>query len=97
MVSMLLYHLPSHKRYKIIFMQRTMEEILASQRPMLEPLGRENGRPTDEEMGELFKNHLREIDRWLANQENIDVLYLRYNDVIEKPIDSVRILCISRQ
>ena len=34
-ISMLLYHLPPVYRYRIIFMQRAMDEVLASQKRML--------------------------------------------------------------
>ena len=40
MVSQLLYDLPPTERYRIIFMERDLEEMLASQERMLERLGR---------------------------------------------------------
>src|SRR5437660_12828449 len=40
MVSQLLYDLPTSERYKIIFMERDLDEVLASQEKMLERLGR---------------------------------------------------------
>ncbi len=82
MVSMLLYDLPLEKKYKIIFMKREMEEMLASQRVMLERLGQKGGDVSDEEMGKKFEKHLRQVEEWLAKQENIDVLYVKYNDVL---------------
>ena len=82
MVSMLLYDLPLDKKYKIIFMKREMEEMLASQRVMLERLGQKGGDVSDEEMGKKFEKHLRQVEEWLARQENIDVLYVKYNDVL---------------
>ena len=82
MVSMLLYDLPLDKKYKIIFMKREMEEMLASQRVMLERLGQKGGDVSDEEMGKKFEKHLRQVEEWLAKQENIDVLYVKYNDVL---------------
>src|SRR5512143_2182608 len=47
MVSMLLYDLPADKRYKIVFMKRNMQEILSSQRIMLDRRG-EKGQEPDE-------------------------------------------------
>ena len=43
-ISLLLYHLPKTKEYKIIFMLRDMKEILSSQKKMLE---RQNGTSDD--------------------------------------------------
>jgi len=92
MVSALLYHLPKDRRYKVIFMGREMEEILASQRAMLERLGRDGGGVGDEEMGEKFEKHLRDIKAWLSSQGNIDVLYIKYNDVIDDPYRYTRLV-----
>src|SRR4030067_2023166 len=60
MVSMLLYEIPQDRRYKIIFIKRNLEEILSSQRIMLERRG-EAGDLKDEEMKKIFTIHLEEI------------------------------------
>jgi hypothetical protein len=84
MVSMLLYDLPLHKNYKVIFMLRKMEEIIASQQKMLERKGDRNV-TDDEEMIKLYNTHIQKIEKWLEQQENIEVLYLNYKDIIENP------------
>ena len=85
MVSMLLYNLPSDRNYKVIFMRRTMTEILSSQRTMLERTGQGTD-VVDEEMGALFTRHLGEIEQWLAAHKNFEVLYVHYNNVIADPV-----------
>ncbi len=84
MVSMLLYDLPSDKKYKVIFMKRDIREIMASQRIMLERHGRDKGGVDDGEMGKLFEKHLNQIENWLEKQSNINILYVSYNDIIKK-------------
>ena len=84
MVSMLLYELPSTRDYNIIFMQRDIGEILASQRTMLQRKGNRSD-INDEEMGKLFNRHLEEIENWLAGQKNMRVFYINYKNVIEDP------------
>lgn len=84
MVSMLLYELPAHYNYKVIFMRREIGELLSSQRKMLERKGEKNI-PADEEMERLYEKHLREIEEWLERQANMKVLYLRYGDVLDSP------------
>lgn len=84
MVSMLLYELPAHYNYKIIFMRREIGELLSSQRKMLERKGEKNI-PADEEMVRLYEKHLREIEEWLERQANMKVLYLQYGDVLASP------------
>jgi len=86
MVSELLHHLPEDKRYKVIFMRREMKEMLASQGLMLQKLGGEDAKVGDEEMAGRFEKHLRRVESWLARQPNIDVLYVKYNDIIQEPL-----------
>ncbi len=88
MVSALLYDLPMERGYKIIFIRRKMEEMLASQAAMLERMGRKGADISDEEMAEKYFTHLRDIENWLAQQKVIDVLYISYNDVIMYPIEN---------
>jgi hypothetical protein len=85
MVSMLLYELPKDEHYKVIFMRRNMHEMLASQRRMLERSGRDKKDDNDEEMARLYGKHLNQIEKWLETQEHIDVIYVNYSDVIERP------------
>lgn len=92
MVSALLYHLPTDKNYKVIFMRRKMQEILASQKAMLQRLGQENSDVSDETLAEDFEKHLRGVKDWLARQSNIKVIYINYNEVIQDPYESVRLV-----
>ena len=84
MVHLLLLDLPTDRSYRVIFMRRAMNEILVSQRRMLERQGHPPEQ-TDEEMGELFTRHLTSMEQWLKQQSHIDVLYINYKDVIENP------------
>jgi len=85
MVSTLLQHLPRDYDYKIVFMQRDMEELIASQNKMLQRLGKEGGRASDDVMAGLFQKHLREVKHWLAQQPNMETLYVPYNNVVRNP------------
>jgi hypothetical protein len=83
-ISALLEHLPPEHHYKILFMERQLSEILASQRKML---ARRNETSTirDEEMESQFREHLKAIKYWLARQPNMDVLYVDYNRMMADP------------
>ncbi|HEC97500.1 MAG TPA: sulfotransferase family protein [Nitrospirae bacterium] len=91
MASTLLYDLPSDRKYGLIFMKRNLEEILLSQRKMLERKGAEDN-IDDEEMRRLFSKHLEEIERWLSEQKNMEILYMDYNDMLRNPQENVSIL-----
>jgi hypothetical protein len=88
-ISALLEHLPSPYFYRVIFMQRRMEEILASQRSMLKRRARSNDMVDDEQMARLFDVHLAEVKNWLSKQANFEVLYLNYNHLLQSPLDNL--------
>jgi hypothetical protein len=84
-ISALLEHLPPGYHYKIIFMQRKMEEILASQRQMLIRGEKPTDAVSDEQMAAFFSMHLEKVEQWLNNQPNISVLFVDYNDMVSDP------------
>lgn len=86
-VSALLEHLPEDYRYKIIFMRRDMNEILASQKQMLAILGQSNGNLTDTQLTAIYHKHLTKVEAWLARQTNLDVIYVNYNSLLRNPAE----------
>lgn len=80
-VSPLLKHLPASYSYKVLFMLRNMQEVLASQNQMLVRRGEQKSL-SDEETLKLWENHLSEIRNWLQAQPNFDILYLMYHNII---------------
>ena len=88
MVSMLLQDLPSDRVFKIIFMRRILDEVLASQAKMLKRRGPEEGTVGDEQMKSIYRKHLRGIESWLSKQTNIAVLYVDYNRTIREPLET---------
>jgi LPS sulfotransferase NodH len=85
-ISALLEHLPPGSRYKIIFMEREIKEILASQKKML---ARRNEKSdiSDLEMEERFHKHLAAVKYWLARQPNIETLYVEYSRLVSSPAE----------
>jgi len=81
-ISQLLKDLPGNYTYKVVFMRRKMEEILASQKQMLVRRGEPTDRISDEELSSLFRKHLVQMESWLSKQPNFDVLYFPYNDAL---------------
>jgi len=84
-ISYLLANLPPNFSYKIIFMQRKLEEILSSQKQMLIRRGETTEEISDEDMALLFEKHLSQIRSWLSKQPNMEVLYVNYNQVLKSP------------
>ena len=83
-ISALLEHLPSQYSYKVIFMEREIKEILASQRKMLARRNKES-QVDDAEMEAQFRKHLSVVKPWLARQSNMDVRYVSYNSLMRDP------------
>ena len=88
-ISALLKHLPPGYNYQVIFLRRHMSEILASQRKMLINRGEDPDKMDDAQMGMLFENHVRQVEKWLAQQSNIEVLYVHYSDVMADPLTAI--------
>jgi hypothetical protein len=83
-ISALLEHLPAGRRYKVIFMERALQEVLKSQQKML--VNREEDSAIgDAEMEEQFKKHLAAVKFWLARQPHIEVLYVDYAKMLASP------------
>jgi len=83
-ISALLEYLPSNYSYKIIFLERDVHEILASQRKML--MNRNEKEMGDEiEIEMQIQKHLSVMKPWLVRQPNIEVLYVNYNTLMTKP------------
>ena len=87
MVSTLLVDLPSSYAFKVVFMRRRLEEILASQRRMLVRNGRPWSEADDTRMAGLYQAHLRQIEAWIARQRHLSALYVSYNELLASPRD----------
>jgi hypothetical protein len=83
LVSSLLYDLPATESYRVLFMQRDIEEVLESQEKMLLRLGR----PTvpREQIRASFGVHLERLYRWLPQQSHLKTLIVRYNRLLSEP------------
>jgi hypothetical protein len=92
-ISALLPSLPSGYAYKVIFMRRSLAEILASQRKMLINRGEDPDKISDEEMGYHFEQHLSQVMDWLQKQPNFSTLFVDYNILMNDPGLQIRAVC----
>jgi hypothetical protein len=70
-------------------MRREIAEILASQKQMLIRRG-EASDGDDRKMEEHFQEHLKRVRVWLANQPNMEVLYVDYNALMADPDPKIK-------
>ena len=83
-ISFLLPKLPSQFEYRILFVRRSLTEVLRSQEKMLERRGQPPGPPA-EIMAAHFDKHLQTVEQWLTCQPNIQALYCEHEQLIQSP------------
>ena len=88
MVYSLLRHLPAELEYRVIFMRRHVDEILQSQKKMLERQGITTDIP-DAQMRTLFDRELRKFYSWLPDQAHLKLINVSYNDLLSSPADTI--------
>ena len=84
-ISALLPQLPDGHEYRVLFMIRPLEEVVASQNKMLQRLGRELPKTPQGSVIAAFEKHLKQIDGWLAKKANIKVLRVEHAQVLTDP------------
>lgn len=93
-ISRLLADLPKGYPYRVIFMEREIGEIVASQSAMLARLGQASSGAENDRMMDIFSSHLTDTRDWLSNQSDVATLYVSYNDLMSEP--TVPIAAIDR-
>ncbi len=84
-ISFLLQHLPDTYSYKIIFMRRSINEVLASQSTMLSRRAESPGKVNDTDMAKMFSQNLKKIEVLIAKRTNCDVMYVDYREALDSP------------
>src|ERR1700756_1596283 len=84
-ISRLLLSLPLGHEYRVIFMQRPLPEVLASQDQMLRRRGtyKENANPAA--MAAAFEKHLREVSAWLDGKPHVKAIRVLYHEALKQP------------
>jgi hypothetical protein len=88
MISQLLYDLPATEQYRVLFLERDMDEVLRSQEKMLQRLGKPV--PQREQISRAFTAHLEKLHAWLAEQRHMPVLRVPYAALVERPEEEAR-------
>jgi hypothetical protein len=86
-ISRLLLSLPPGHEYRVLFMQRPLPEVLASQDQMLRRRGTYKEGVNPGAISAAFEKHLREIYAWLDGRSYVKSLRVQYHEVLSKPND----------
>jgi len=85
-IAHLLQHLPMNYRYRVIFMERDVLEVVASQQKMLIRDGKrvkEDVLPMP--LVEKYKATLEKVKQWAEERPNVEILYVPHREAIENP------------
>jgi len=81
----LIKHLPGDYYYKIVFMERNLDEIIESQTKMLKRKGEDPEDTSKDELRETFKNYRKILKKQISSSPNMEVIYVNYNDIMSHP------------
>lgn len=82
-IAQLLPTLPKN-RYRIIYVDRDLDEIVKSQRTMLDRSGKKGGALPDEQLKDAFAKQVRAIGEMLENS-NLPVVKVQHRQCLEEP------------
>lgn len=88
-ISALLEYLPATSRYRVVFVLRELDEVMASQRRMLVNRDEAQAAVDEQELRGLYEAHLGHIKTWLSAQDNFEVLYVDHRQMVTSPETAV--------
>ncbi|MDP2305890.1 MAG: sulfotransferase domain-containing protein [Pseudomonadota bacterium] len=88
-ISFLLKDLPDDNRYKVIFMRRDLNEVIASQNKMIKHRG-EVDETNDKMMIEAYLNHLAAVRILVRKRANFEMVEVRYDTAVHQPADAAK-------
>ena len=84
-IVQLIPFLPSQFSYQVIFMERDISEVLASQRKMLQRQGKSGGNLSDAQLHQIFERQVLEVKQMLV-QRDIPTLDVAYSAALQYPM-----------
>ncbi len=84
-IHMLLTELPDDREYRIVFMNRDLREVVASQSAMLARSGRAGGGLPAERMIAMYEAQLRTVREWLSSRPNFRLLDVDHSRCMASP------------
>ncbi len=89
-ISFLIKDLPDDNDYRVIFMRRELDEVLASQNKMIERLGSSDSSAAEEAMKEAYRNDIVRTRLLCKNRPNFELIEVHYKGTIEDPLATAR-------
>jgi hypothetical protein len=89
-ISFLIKDLPDDNDYRVIFMRRDLDEVLASQNKMIDRLGTTDTTAQDEAMKEAYRNDIVRVRLLCKKRGNFELIETHYKSTIETPAETAR-------
>ncbi len=89
-ISQLIFELPANYRYKIIFMERDLDEVIQSQHKMLIRDGKAKEDSINIRVVNAFKQNLERIHTWVPKQQNMEIIFVSHRNLINNPVEELK-------
>ncbi|MEZ4883097.1 MAG: alkaline phosphatase family protein [Chitinophagales bacterium] len=90
-IAQLLFQLPLRYRYKVIFMERDLDEVVQSQQHMLDRLAEKSDKKMPprrpNRMKRAFQQALTRVGNWQQQMPNVEVCFIPYTEAIANPME----------
>jgi predicted AlkP superfamily phosphohydrolase/phosphomutase/tetratricopeptide (TPR) repeat protein len=84
-ISMLLQRMPLKHNYKVIFMTRPIEEVVVSQRAMVNRLATQGAELDIEQLHRGLRGHRNETLNWLKSMPHMEFIEIDYPTLVKDP------------
>ena len=84
-IHALLRHLPPAHAYRVVFMQRDIDEVVRSQAAMLERDGKAGAKLSAAQLTAVFARQRDEALAWIARQPNMTLLEVDHREAVTQP------------
>ena len=89
-ISFLIKDLPDDNDYRVIFMRRDLDEVLASQNKMIQRLGTDDSTAAEDAMREAYRNDIVRTRLLCKKRPNFELIEVNYKGTVEEPATTAR-------
>lgn len=89
-IAQLVPHLPANYQYRIIFMNRDLHEILASQSTMLRRSKLSGGEMNEAGLARTFIKQVNAMKKLVSTHPRIDLFNANYRELVESPEETIQ-------
>ena len=90
LVSVLIKKLPLENNYNVIFVERDVNSIIASNENIFSNIITDNVDSIQNELKKAFiEAHVNRVKKWLLQNPNFNSIFIDYDKLVEKPIETM--------